>query len=601
MRIINNITKITVLGKFLAFIGIACIIGLNLSYASTELLNFKQVTSLNKDTFLSLTSSDHLFDGNLTVAAADPGAVDLLFPSCDEATFGTESLLYCLKEVVTSLFYIGIAIFFVRIAFVMINSVIGGDGVNVYKKIKESLYDLFIGIILIGMPIVIMTTINPLTGSIFFGSLAEFNLGPEAVLIDVIPDTSGCMGFSLCTTRCLTGESDSQRATCVSKCKANPNFKSCSKCFSFIDEKGVGLKSQEYLDCIIEEADSTPPKPGSKPTNPNVKPTKLGLFLLGSYSDQAKEAIQSGGVSILTLLNPWEKPEMMLALDDQKNANPNGTIVVRIYVPKSDYKPIASNDPKLHAQRIFTERISKGLNDLANLGSLNEVDYLVMSNEFDNSLDMYSKSETEWNRNFWLELLAQLRQYNTAKNTSIKPCGFSFGVAFPPADGYPFQDKINTLGPVFDQLSGMNGALCYHGYTNFYSQDIPNININSVGDMNNRTNEATTSLRYRAILSALGNYNPSLKNMKVIIGETGVDAMGVNETDGWRVRKPNSPINSGTGTIDDFIDWLDFYNKELNKDSNVIGASLFQSGDTTAWSNFNVDDPKIMNFITGLP
>ncbi len=777
------------MSKFLAFCGLGII--LFSAIQPTPVLNTS--TSLKTPSgAISLTGLvNRGWLGSLTVQASAPEAeeeniVFSIFPACEYADTSSQALTECLQEIVLYSFFIGIALFFIRVTYIVIQSIASPGGGGTFKQIRESVEGLIVGIVFFGMPVTIMSLINPTTELITLNFIEELNMGPEASLIDVTPEASGCLGLTNCVNTCVTTRGGQRKIDCVANCKSN--FLDCEECHGFIKEDGSGVDREEYIECIggYEDGgegtiagcilDNLPENgtvelfraqggkqeypvddvkeviragraagasdesialaisigtteanlqwdivnggnciglgqfcPGTYeaytlailgrtpdhteflndhemqmkvmhygfnqkyndwkddsrlegkskifimaagwlgiPSGPHPKPicddslknpgcddghtsvldyataaennynllvgdcedskgededeevsaTKLGLFMMGEYSPEAKEAINSGGVSIINVLNPWENG-LVQAVKDHKEASPRETRVMRIFVPDG-YKATVSTNPKAHAERVFDEIIAQGLDDMKAAGALGDIDYIVTANEFDTTVQMYNEQETQWTNDFWLRMFEKIEEYNQDNSTRVKPCGFSFAVSIPPADGEPFNNKISeTLIPAFNKLYEMDGALCYHGYSKYYGQTMGPVDTSDINSLSDYENESTTAFRYRLILDRLISTDPKFNNLKVIIGETGIDFDGTE--DGWRNRSPNSTAHT-TGDLQDYLEWLEFYEQEISSgkySQNVIGATIFQSGGQGAWSSYNVDEEEIMDLITG--
>ncbi len=109
----------------------------------------------------------------------------ILFPECtSEITKTADGLVRCLRSVVNYVFFLGIAVFFARVAYGFIRSTVSFSGSGLQKKIKESLVGLIIGVLFIGMPNLILNLVNP-NRFLNLGYLAEFNLDQD--LIDPFP------------------------------------------------------------------------------------------------------------------------------------------------------------------------------------------------------------------------------------------------------------------------------------------------------------------------------------------------------------------------------------------------------------------------------
>lgn len=126
------------------------------------------------------------------------------------------------------------------------------------------------------------------------------------------------------------------------------------------------------------------------------------------------------------------------------------------------------------------------------------------------------------------------------------------------------QDKLEFFAPALQAVVEHNGAICYHGYSVNYTTDVGV--------------ENWYSLRHRIITMALREVDPRYAEIPFIISEGGIDQTGDPATSGWQAR----------GTELNYADWLEWFDSELQKDPNVIGVTLFQSGDSY-WSSFDLE------------
>ncbi len=189
------------------------------------------------------------------------------FTACEVTDTGTVAFLDCISQITSYTLLIGIVYFFAKMGYLfLVNlSFFDGSKASVYQIFKESINDLIVGIVLIGMPVTILAAINPLSRLLNFSFIQEMNLGEQANLIDVSPRISkGCTGFSACIQNCGFVKDEEDLKKCVTYCKSY--YTDC-KCHGFIDEKGNGLESMEFLTCInppvLSEENKLPIESGS--------------------------------------------------------------------------------------------------------------------------------------------------------------------------------------------------------------------------------------------------------------------------------------------------------------------------------------------------
>src|SRR4029078_1290832 len=104
--------------------------------------------------------------------------------------------------------------------------------------------------------------------------------------------------------------------------------------------------------------------------------------------------------------------------------------------------------------------------------------------------------------------------------------------------------RANILKSVLiPEMNSSGSVFCYHAYsdTGFNKDD--------------HTQEEQP-LQYRPFYRALGTTSP-----KMIIGELGI-------ANGWK----------NAGSASQYEDWLKWYDSEIKKDSQIIGATIYQIG-----------------------
>ncbi len=306
-------------------------------------------------------------------------------------------------------------------------------------------------------------------------------------------------------------------------------------------------------DILFGSGDS-PVQQESTPT-PAVTSTssKLGIFILSSYSEGAKKIVQAAP-PVLKVMDPHSSPEMLNAVKDYKQAKPDGVVVVRIFGREPAFK--LQDDPVQSAETYFTQRLKQPLEIMQSSKQL--YDYIEAPNEVENTPGWETVEEVAWNGKFW----ARLTELNY--QAGFKTCIGSIPVGNPGGDPKLIQEKLKAFSPALDAALKTGSTICYHGYSIEYSTDV--------------AIENWFSLRHRIFTHALSEINPKYNSTQFIISEGGIDKSGNPETDGWQKR----------GSEQQFVDWLRWYDSELQKDPQVIGVTLFQIGDSY-WSSFDVE------------
>jgi len=115
---------------------------------------------------------------------------------------------------------------------------------------------LVVGILFVGMPVAILTVVDPLARVLSFRFLEELNLGPEARLIEpgekgLGGRGKGCNDFMYCVLACANS---GDKPACVDTCKNQ--YSRCQSCFQFVNDQGE-IDKKGYQECIVPNP-STP-------------------------------------------------------------------------------------------------------------------------------------------------------------------------------------------------------------------------------------------------------------------------------------------------------------------------------------------------------
>ena len=285
------------------------------------------------------------------------------------------------------------------------------------------------------------------------------------------------------------------------------------------------------------------------PTPYSVTSSKLGAFILSGMSSGSQK-ILAVRPKIIKFMDPQYDGDQMKAARNYKLTNPNGIVVLRFYQGTTNIKYTVNNDPIHSAEEFFAAVIRPNLQMFRN--DLKYFDYLQTPNEFENTPEWWGKEKTSWNGKFWL----RLTQLN--KSAGIKTCVGSMPV------GNTTATDMSYIIDDLRSMKNMGAALCYHGYTFTYSTDV--------------SQESQTSLRYRDWYNYFKNNELDLYSMPLILSESGVAENGQAGA-GYLTNK----------RITDYENWLSWYDKQLQKDPYVIGATIFQIGDQGNWKSFNLE------------
>jgi len=232
--------------------GLACRLLLIAGLLMLYILPFR-VESAN----ISETSSSNQGTNNQSVLGS-------VLPACASAARGVNLFLECAKQATLAILIVGIIFVFIRIGYESaVGLVSGGASAANIKQIQDLLGSLIVGIVLVGMPALIIQSIDPLAGRVTFNFLQEFNLGPDAklTLIDKNLDVTGCDGLLSCVSNCnQTQEGNPENlGNCVAVCK-DENSRStepCSECRDTITPDGDISKFSQCVNEIFTEQPET--------------------------------------------------------------------------------------------------------------------------------------------------------------------------------------------------------------------------------------------------------------------------------------------------------------------------------------------------------
>lgn len=281
--------------------------------------------------------------------------------------------------------------------------------------------------------------------------------------------------------------------------------------------------------------------------------SKLGLFILSSYSDGARRIISSRP-RVIKVMDPHVSESLLEAVRDYRRAAPNGTVILRISgrEPAFDMR----DDPVEAANQYFAALAQPALEALKPYRDF--FTYIESPNETENTVSWETVEMAGWNASFWSRLI------ELYADAGYKTCVGSIPVGNPGGSIEQIEAKLRAFLPAVQAAVRTGGALCYHAYSTEYSTDV--------------SLENWWSLRYRILHATYSKIDPSLAALPVILSEGGIDKAGNPEEDGWQARGDESK----------FTAWLEWFDQRLREDPYVVGAALFQIGDTY-WSSFNLE------------
>jgi hypothetical protein len=291
--------------------------------------------------------------------------------------------------------------------------------------------------------------------------------------------------------------------------------------------------------------------------------SKLSAHLINNYPAGSSNIV-SGHPRVFKVLglDSGFPSGMVQAMRDYKARVPNGKLVVRIYSPRS-YS--LANDATASASDFWNTILQQGLNYLAPSDRA-LIDYLEGPNEgqtptlgYPNGTDQQAMQASQWFNQFWTNLTPLIVA------AGYRPCIGSIAVGNPGGSQAQMQSYLAAFVPALRQAQAAGGAWSYHAYTIDYTTDL--------------ADEIWYSLRYRQFYSFFAGSYPDLNNMPLILTEGGVDQTGNPATSGWQARGPASYYQR----------WLNWFDRQMQQDSYVLGCTLFENGDSSGWPSFELE------------
>jgi len=210
-----------------------------------------------------------------------------VLPACASTSEGVNLFLECVKQATLAMLVVGIIFVFIRVAYQSAAGLLsGGASAADIKQIKDLLGSLIVGLFLVGMPALIIQSIDPLGGKVAFNFLQEFNLGPDAQLISIDKDldVTGCGGLQICVYNCTQDQriNPNDVKQCVEGCKRK-NSESTEPCSDDCRNKITddGDMSKFLQDCVHTPLTEPPQTQTGSSGNSNPGSGNSG----GNYDD----------------------------------------------------------------------------------------------------------------------------------------------------------------------------------------------------------------------------------------------------------------------------------------------------------------------------
>jgi hypothetical protein len=282
--------------------------------------------------------------------------------------------------------------------------------------------------------------------------------------------------------------------------------------------------------------------------------SKLSAHLINGYTVGSSNIV-AGKPRVLKVLalDSGFPSGLAQAMRDYKAKVPGGKVVVRVYSPKNY---TTSDNATASALDFWNTVIQPPLSGIS-ASDRALIDYLEGPNEGETPTLGYptSPQSSQWFNQFWTNLTPLMI------SAGYKPCIGSIAVGNPGS-----LSDLDPFVPALRQAKAAGGAWSYHSYTIQYSTDV---------DVEN-----WYSVRYRQFYSYFAQQGYSdLLSMPLILTEGGVDQSGTPSTSGWRAR----------GTAVQYERWLNWFDAQIIQDSYVLGCTLFENGDPTGWSSFELE------------
>jgi hypothetical protein len=294
-----------------------------------------------------------------------------------------------------------------------------------------------------------------------------------------------------------------------------------------------------------------------------VSQSKLGIFAINS-SNGARQII-SECPRVIKVMDPQGNASILGLMRDYKNNCPEGIVVVRIYEGSApSYN--TGNDPEVSAEDYWQKLLLPETNKLS-VSDKQLISYLSGPNEYGNTPIIKNGDEAVWSGKFW----AKLSEIMVANG--FRPIMGEIPV------GNLDASLIAPLVPYLKQIKNLGGAFSYHAYSLEYTTDTGV--------------ENWYSLRYRQFYDYLRQNAPDVADLTMILTEGGIDNSGNGATDGWNGTIPPR------GNQDLFINWLQWFDDEIQKDSYILGVTLFQIGNNSDWVSFNLEPiaPRLRDYL----
>ena len=292
-------------------------------------------------------------------------------------------------------------------------------------------------------------------------------------------------------------------------------------------------------------------------TAPAASDSKLGVHMIDVYTPGTRRII-AAGPRVLKVLDPRAHTDVRQAIRDFKARVPDGIVVMRVWEGTPDLRYSVRDDPHKSADDFWSRVLAPAVDALAP-DDRKRVDFLEGPNEGENTPTWESVEAARWFAAFWVRLAEHIAR------AGFRPCVGSIAVGNPPGNATERAARLEAFVPALRAAKKHAGVWSYHAY--------------SIGYTTDADAERWHALRYRQVYAFLRTHHPALADLPVLLTEAGIDRAGNPRTDGWQAR----------GDAERYRAWLRWFDDELRRDPQVLGATLFAIGNPHGWPSFDLE------------
>ncbi|OGG27092.1 hypothetical protein A2960_03045 [Candidatus Gottesmanbacteria bacterium RIFCSPLOWO2_01_FULL_39_12b] len=272
--------------------------------------------------------------------------------------------------------------------------------------------------------------------------------------------------------------------------------------------------------------------------------SKLGVFFLGVPKMVDWKKVVASGPKIINVLDAQLFSDRFAIITEYKSKYPNGIVILRIMEKTQGIDYRSWPDAASAASDYFVKVIKPGLDKIP-ADKKNLINFVTGPNESDNIPNIQdSVANVIWVGKFWETLAPLIRGYG------FTPLIGDISV------GNLEVNNLQYLVPALTAIQKANGAWSYHAYTTYTTSP---------------KDDEFSLFKYRRFHEYLQKNNPDLSNIPMVLTEVGIV--------GWQVN----------GTPEKYQEWLKGFDSEMQKDTFVLGGTIYQMGDEVSWPTFNIE------------